>query len=91
MAFDQQNQLCSDCHGDLPAFDPTHEVAKISCSGCHLFHEPQPEMGVMGWQPKCLSCHTSSQPYDEIHEYDSTAMATGTISCRSCHWPAHGK
>ena len=91
MTFDQQNQLCSSCHGDMPAFDATHEVAKISCSGCHLFHEPQPDLGVMRWQPNCLSCHAGSQALDELHEYDLAEMATGAISCRSCHQLAHGK
>ncbi|MEE9179758.1 MAG: multiheme c-type cytochrome [Vicinamibacteria bacterium] len=91
MEFDQQNQLCSGCHGDMPAFDRTHEVAKISCSSCHVLHERQPDMGVMRWQPNCLSCHTGSQAFDELHEYDLTTMATGEVSCRSCHQQAHGK
>jgi len=90
MKFDQQNQLCSGCHKDMPAFDPTHDVARISCSGCHVFHAPQPDMGVMRWQPNCLSCHAGSQAFDELHEYDLTDMAAGAISCRSCHTQAHG-
>ncbi len=91
MTFEQRNQLCSGCHGDIPAFDPTHSVAGIPCSGCHLFHEPQADMGVMSWQPNCLSCHAGSQAFDQLHEYDLTGMATGEISCRSCHRLAHGR
>ena len=91
MTYDQQNQLCAGCHGDMPAFDATHEVAKISCSGCHLFHEPQPDMGVMRWQPNCLACHAGSTGFDELHEYDVEGMTSGAISCRSCHRQAHGK
>ncbi len=91
MTPEQRNQLCSECHGDMPPFNPTHAVAGISCSGCHLFHEPQPDMGVMSWQPNCLSCHAGSQAFDQLHEYDLAGMTTGEISCRSCHRQAHGK
>ncbi len=39
----------------------------------------------------CLSCHAGSQAFDQLHEYDLTGMATGEISCTSCHRLAHGK
>ena len=91
MTLAQRNALCTDCHEKMPAFDPTHEAANVSCSGCHIFHQLRAGIGAMGWQPNCLSCHAGSKAFDELHEYDMDAMASGTISCRDCHKRAHGK
>ena len=90
MTSEQQNQLCTGCHTELPAFSTAHQVAKISCSGCHVLHERTADMGVQRWQPNCLSCHSGSKAFDELHEYDIVAMENGTVACRSCHKQAHG-
>ena len=47
MTAEQQNQLCTGCHTELPAFSTAHQVAKISCSGCHVLHERTADMGVL--------------------------------------------
>ena len=90
MTRDQQSQLCNDCHGDIADFNRTHTSETISCSGCHVIHVREGAVGIISWQKNCIACHSGQQMYDELHAYDEANMASGKVSCRSCHQQAHG-
>ena len=76
-------RMCGECHGEMAPFGALH--AEMACGECHVFHAADPAP-----QGKCMSCHSGSQPYDELHAYDLAQMATGEIACESCHRQAHG-
>jgi len=89
-SFEEQNQLCTACHTDVPPFNETHALAQISCSGCHVFHRNDgTSLATLSWQPNCLSCHQGTKDFDALHEYDLEAMVSGEVSCTSCHPGAH--
>ncbi len=90
MTRDQQNQLCNDCHGDIADFSRSHTSETISCSGCHVIHVRDGGAGIMSWQSNCIACHSGKPMYDELHAYDEANMASGKVSCKSCHQQAHG-
>ena len=85
---DTQKEMCGSCHGDLPVL-AAHGVANLGCSSCHAIHNWEDEVSGAARQLKCIGCHSGSQKFDLLHEYDMAGMKANEISCRSCHSPIH--
>jgi len=87
----KQNQVCSACHTepDLMYWSGGHhESAELSCSDCHVSHQPVDPMRVERLQNEsCLECHRSQQI--ELHRPFSHPVGEGQLACTDCHNP-HG-
>lgn len=85
-----QNEKCLACHTDTNLMHwqgSAHEMADLSCTGCHKMHEPDLVLTKSDEVEICVSCHVKQR--SEILRASTHPLWAGKMNCTSCHG-SHG-
>ncbi len=88
---DEQSGACLTCHerGNRIHFrGSAHDLAQVSCAGCHDVHAARDQVLVKQTQVGvCFTCHKEQRA--DMFRFSSHPLRSGEMACSSCHQP-HG-
>jgi DmsE family decaheme c-type cytochrome len=85
-----QNGKCLTCHQDTKRMHwqgSVHEAEDLTCSSCHLAHQPDGVLKKATQAEVCSSCHWRVRA--DMHKASAHPIRDGQVSCTDCHTP-HG-